>query len=173
MSYSTLFANLSPDARCWFYAADRSLLEDEQTRVLKALDPFFAGWTSHQRPVRGQAAFIADRFLVIGAEIPNANISGCGIDKSVHAVEEVATALGFSWCSPLLVFWRDESGEVQHGKRSDFRKLVRSGMVSGETLVFDLSVETLGPLRDGAFEKPAAQSWHGLVFRLNALASQD
>ncbi len=169
MSYASLLSPLSDDARCWFYAADRALSAEEQARVLHTLDAFFEGWTSHQRPVRGRAAFVADRFLLLGAEIPDGDLSGCGIDKSVHVVEDAARALGFQWCSPLLVFWRDNEGTIQHGKRSDFRKLARSGDVGGETPVFDLSIETVGAVRSGAFEKPAAASWHGVVFRLAAL----
>ena len=35
-----------------------------------------------------------------------------------------------------------------------------------ETPVFDLSLTTLGQVRDGGFEKPAGASWHARVFRI-------
>ena len=98
--------------------------------------------------------------------LPQAEISGCGIDASVHATEEAAGRLGVAWSSPLLVLYRDTDGAVRNLPRSAFRKLVADGTVTAETPVFDVSLTTLGQLRSGAFEKPAGASWHARVFRI-------
>ena len=166
MTYSDLFPSLSDEARCWIYIAERRLTEAEQTTLLEALQPFFAGWASHGRPVQGTATVLDDRFLVVAGAIAGGEISGCGIDASVHAAEEAAGRLGLAWSSPLLVFYRDADGALHTLPRSAFRKLVADGTVTTDTLVFDVSLTTLGQLRNGAFEKPAGTSWHARVFRI-------
>lgn len=166
MPYADLFPALPDDARCWVYAAERPLTEDEQRRLLGMLDAFFDGWTSHGRRVEGAATIREDRFLIVAGHRADAMISGCGIDAGVQAAEAAATALGLGWLSPLLVFWREADGAVTHGPRSAFRKRVRSGAVTAATPVFDVSISTLGELRRGAFERPAGKAWHARVFRI-------
>lgn len=166
MTYFDLFPSLSDEARCWIYVAEQPLTEAEQTTLVEALQSFFAGWASHGRPVEGAATVLEDRFLVVAGAIVEGEISGCGIDASVHAVEETAAHLGLAWSSPLRVFFRDADGAVHGLPRSAFRKLVADGVVTADTLVFDVSLTTLGALRSGAFEKPAGASWHARVFRI-------
>ena len=167
MTYPDLFPALPDEARCWIYIADRRLTGVEQTALLDALRPFFQGWASHGRPVQGAATCLDDRFLIVaGALTQEGTISGCGIDASVHAVEEAAARLGIKWSSPLLVFYRDTDGTVDSLPRSAFKKRVANGTVTAETLVFDVSLTMLGQLRGGAFEKPAGASWHARVFRI-------
>ena len=115
MTYSDLFPSLSDEARCWIYIAERRLTEAEQTTLLEALQPFFAGWASHGRPVKGTATVLEDRFLVVAGAIAGGEISGCGIDASVHAAQEAAivemrdTAL---WVSPTGYGFERFDGEA-------------------------------------------------------------
>lgn len=171
MPYDHLFPTLPDDARCWVYVADRPLRDAQQANLLGRLQAFFDEWTSHGQRVRGAATFMDDRILLLAAAVPGGDLSGCGIDKSVHAIEAAAQQHAFSWISPLQVVWREAAGTLQHGPRSAFRQLVKQDMVDGATPVLDLSVDTLGAVRDGRFEQPAHQSWHGRVFRLTQPAA--
>ena len=166
MSFTDLFLDFKDDARCWIYAADRPLAEAERAKILQACNQFFEGWTSHRRGVAGAADILFNRFLLLVAYIPDGDISGCGIDKSVHVVEKAARQADFDWLSPLYVFFRNADGQVHHLPRPAFRKHVRAGAVTAETPVFDLGVATLGAVRHGDFEQPAGESWHARVFRI-------
>jgi hypothetical protein len=166
MSYDTLFPDLPDSARCWVYVADRPLTDTQQENLLEQLHAFFDAWTSHGTRVQGAATLCDDRVLLLAADVPDGDLSGCGIDKSVHAIEAAAQQQDFNWLSPLQVVWRNAEGRLQHGSRSAFRALARDGAVDGTTPVFDLSVSTVGALREGQFEQPAHQSWHGRIFRL-------
>ena len=163
---STLFPHLPDHARLWVYAADRPLSETEQARLLQRLEAFFGQWASHGRPVEGAATLRHDRFLLLAGLVRGGEISGCGMDASVHAVEEASAALGFSWRSPLDVFYRDAEGAVEALARAAFRKRVREGDVTAETSVFDLSITALADVRQGRFERPAGETWHALVFKI-------
>ena len=170
MPYDKL-SNLPDQARLWVYAADHSLTDEERATLDGALTTFFASWKSHGRPVRGAYDIVAGRFLLIGAIVEDADISGCGIDASVNVVEQAARDLDVDWLSPLHVFYRTPEGSVRAVSRSDFRQLVERGEVTTQTPVFDVSVDTVGALCDGAFEKQAGTSWHAQAFALPEPAS--
>lgn len=157
---SDLFPEFPDDARIWVYVADRPLAPDDCASLLDGLDPFLASWTSHRKSVRGAAAVLDDRFLVLAATAVDGNLSGCGIDKSVHRIEEIGAGVAIGWHGSLDVAWRDPSGAVRVDTRSAFRDAAQSGDVDDETPVFDFSVSTLDELRSGLFEKPAGSSWH-------------
>ena len=166
MDYTTIFSTLSDQARLWIYAVDRPLSTPEAEKIQAALDQFIGTWQSHGRKVNAEAAIMYNQFLLIGAEIPEAQISGCGIDASVHAVESIGNQAGFTILPGLSIFYKDSSETVQFTNRSSFRKLVRDAQITGETTVFDPSITHLTQLREGAFELPARSSWHATVFRI-------
>ena len=141
----------------------RDLTETEQDALCDALRAFLQGWTSHQHPVRGDIAILHDRFLVLAGYVEDDAISGCGTDASSRAVARAADDLGIRWGQALDVLWLKE-GRVQSSPRSVFRQQVRHGVVTADTLVFDLGINTLGSLRHGHFLKRAGQSWHARSF---------
>jgi len=170
-TYTALFPALPDNARVWIYVSDRHLSASEQDRLLESLRPFLAQWTSHSRRVIGEALILDERFLVVAATLEEGDISGCGIDKSTHAVEEAGQALGITWMSGLTLLYRDQAGVVQAVSRPEFRDLVRRGVVDADTRVFDTSLTTLAELRNGNLEKPAGASWHSRTFQIPEAAT--
>lgn len=166
MTYSTLFSSLSDNARVWIYPVNKNLTASEASEIQQSLAYFIDNWKSHGRTVRAEATILHDTFIAIGAEIPEAEISGCGIDASVHAVESIGNASGFSLLSGLTIFYCDEKGEITHCSRSEFRSRVKQGIITSDTIVFDPSITLLSELKGGAFEVPAGTSWHATVFRI-------
>ena len=166
MVYNNLFSTLSDHARVWVYPVDTELASEDASKVETSLRQFIHNWHSHGRKVQADATILFDRFIVIGAEIPEAEISGCGIDASVHAVESIGSQSGFSILTGLTIFFRNEQNLIQHASRSEFRTLVRNGEISGNTLVLDPSITQISQLRGGGFELPARASWHATVFRI-------
>lgn len=159
--------HLPDHSRIWIYAADRSLDESEATRLLEHLDSFCSDWRSHGRPVTSGAALVANRFAVIAGEIQDADISGCGIDASVHFLDQAAADFDMRWLPALVVHYRAEDGTIHSVSRTEFRNLVRAGHISASTVVFDVSIQTLRELRDGRLEQSAGSTWHNRAFRLS------
>lgn len=157
---------LPDEARIWIYAASEDLNDRQEKRVAEILNDFCSSWASHGRAVDSAADVIEGRFAVISGRIEDGDISGCGIDASVHALDRASTELGIDWQPALTVHYRDENGLVRSVSRSAFRELVQSGVIDAGTPVFDLSIKTLGQLREGLFEQPAARTWHGRVFKV-------
>ena len=160
------FSELPDEARLWIYAAHRTLSQAESQMLLAQLGPFLKAWQAHGLPVRGQADVLHQRFLLLAGHVAEGEISGCSIDASARAVQAAGEALGIQWLSPLWVFYRDPSGQVVHTSRGQFRQRIASGKITPAKPVFDLSLTTLGALRQHGFEKPAAQSWVARWFTL-------
>jgi hypothetical protein len=49
--------------------------------------------------------------------------------------------------------------------------MAEQGDVTPRTVVFDNTVETVGALREGKWETPATNSWHGRAFKLTPVPS--
>ena len=166
MPHADLFPSMPPDARLWVYAADRPMTADEARALTGDLSGFAEDWTSHGRPVRGAVDVADGRFLLVAATLTGGDVSGCGIDASVRAVEEAGRRLGLAWLPALRVFYRNEDGAVESCSRTDFRRRAETGGVTTATPIFDPTVQTVGALRRGAFEKAAGQSWHREAFQI-------
>jgi len=160
------FASLPDDARLWVYASAAPLSAPKASALTEHLQTFFATWSSHGRPVQGALRIQDQRFLLVAATLPDGDISGCGIDAAVHAIDEAASALGIQWVPALDVVYRDAEGAVRDASRSAFRALAHEGVVTAETPVFDMSLSTVGALRSGEFEQRAGDSWHARAFDL-------
>ena len=158
------FDHLPDAARIWVYAADRDLNELEENRTVEILQSFCASWTSHGRPVRSAAGMLESRFAVIAGHIPGGDISGCGIDASVHALDQAKGELGLEWLSALAVHYRDANEAIRSVSRAAFRASAAAGDVHEKTIVFDPGIQQLGELRAGRFERPAEETWHRRAF---------
>ncbi len=161
-----LFSELPDEARLWIFAAHHTLSEAASQALLTQLKPFLDTWHAHGLPVQGHACTLHHRFLLLAGHVAAGEISGCSIDAATRAVHAVGEALGIQWLSPLLVFYRDPSGQIVHTSRGQFRRLIAERKITPETPVFDLSLTTLGALRQNGFEKPASQSWLARWFTL-------
>lgn len=166
MDSTTLFPSFPDTARLWIYAADATLTSDDEAALRRRMNHFIEEWSSHDRPVRGAFQIKEHRFLLLAATLKSGAVSGCGIDASVHAIDEAAAARDISWIPTLHVIYRDAEGQIQHCSRSTFRSLAARGRATTETPVFDMGLDTVEALRAGQFEQPAGTSWHAEAFDL-------
>lgn len=152
-----------PDAsRVWVFAADRRPTPGEAAHLVERMTEFVAEWAAHRRDLRAALDWRYGRFLVIAVDESRTGASGCSIDALVHRLTELEEALDLSLVDGSPVWFRDGSreGEIRCVDRSEFRRLFREGQVDHDTVVFDLTVDRLGDLREGAWERPARETWH-------------
>ena len=139
--------------------------QEVQQNLIEMLDDFVAKWLSHGRRVIGAAVILHDRFIVASGILQSGGVpSGCSIDSLTHAIEKAAISCGVRLESPLKIFYRADDMSISAVPRGVFRRLVRSGKISFDTPVFDLSVSDLGVLRE-RFENAFGRSWHARVFK--------
>ena len=160
------FAELPPESRLWIYGADRDMTDEEIRHLYQAFDDFSSRWDSHGRDVSSAMIIVERRFLIVAAYVPDGDISGCGIDKSVSFIENEGERLGIVWSPALSVFYRDASGNVRSVSRTLFRERVAQNEIRGTTTVFDPAAAYVADLRAGRFARPARESWHRRIFNV-------
>lgn len=167
------FDTLPPSARVWVFGSTRPLDDTAAARLLAETDRFLEQWNAHGHPLYSGRDWRDDRFLTIAVDQSTAGASGCSIDGLYRALRALETALGTELLAGGIVFYREpptasDGGAVQAVPRADFIARAAEGLVDRDTMVFDLTVETLGEWLE-AFERPAHSSWHApLVERRTA-----
>ncbi len=160
------FRSFTDDARLWIYGFDTTLSAHEKTIVEEALNKFVHQWTSHGSPVKAQHVIIYNRFVIFAVSGEDV-ISGCSIDSSIKIFKDLKEKFGVNALDVNLVFYRN-SQEIRSINRLEFQSMIDRGAIGPETLVYDTTIQTLGELRSGNFEKPLSTSWHARVFSLSA-----
>lgn len=155
--------HLPDDARIWIFAADRPIPEEESGAVLEAVDGFLEDWTAHGVPLSGARDWRHDRFLVVGVDESLAPPSGCSIDALVRVLKDLEARLGVRFLGNESVWYRTDDG-VHRATRGDFKRKALSGEVTPDVVVFDNAVTRLADLREGRWEGPARERWHGPAF---------
>ena len=101
---TTSFDTLPNDARIWVYAADRALTDAEVDRTENELQAFTTDWTSHGTALRAAVSVFDRRFVVIALDTHESSASGCSIDKSLRAVQQLEQGLQLSLTNRLFVW---------------------------------------------------------------------
>ena len=164
------FNSLPDDARVWVFGASQPVVGDDVERLLDAVDGFIQGWAAHGHPVVGSCDWRHDRFLLIAADERATGVSGCSIDSLFRTLKGIEAELGVSMLDSSPVWYRDPAGHVDCASRAEFRTLVQAEEVRSTTVVFDNTVTTVGQIRQGEWERPLAESWHGRAFLPRARA---
>ncbi|HUP60444.1 MAG TPA: hypothetical protein VNA69_08515 [Thermoanaerobaculia bacterium] len=144
---------LSNDAHVWIFGISPALDDAKQAVVLRTVDAFLDDWAAHGVPIRGARDLRDGSFLIVAADEKREK-SGCSIDRMFGTLRALEQQLGVTILDANRVFVREESG-VRAVPRHAFRDAATS-----ETVVFDTTAEQLGAVRTGAWERPAAESWH-------------
>ncbi|HEU4522002.1 MAG TPA: hypothetical protein VFT12_08370 [Thermoanaerobaculia bacterium] len=155
----TDITQLPDTSRSWIFGISPALDELKQQRLLAAVDAFLAGWEAHGHPIRSAREIIEGMFLVIAVD-KEAETSGCSIDRLFSTLAASERELGVSILDSGRIFFRHGDGRPDAISRAAFRE-----NADGHTIVFDTNVEQLGVIRSGAWQKPAAQSWHRDLLR--------
>lgn len=163
-----VFDALPDHADCWIYASDRLLDAEEVDKLNSLFGSFEQAWSSHGRKVVGACNVIEGRIVVVAAYVAQGDISGCGIDKSLHLLQEFAAAHGFTWVSALNIVHRDAAGTLCVDSRKAFKVAAAEGRISEDTRVLDLSIRSLGVLRREGLERRVQDSWHAALLPATA-----
>ncbi len=159
----TFFPGYPDSARLWVFALARELAPGQHALVTERLDSFVGAWKSHGAPVHGAYHIVENRFVLIAGYVDD-GVSGCSTDSMVRVMTMLKKEHGIDGFDRSVVFFRDDAGAARVDARDEFQKLVESGVVGDETMVFDPTIQTVGDLRGGRFETAFARAWHATAF---------
>ncbi len=154
---TTSFDSLPNDARIWVYAADRALTDAEVGRIEHDLQAFATDWTSHGAALRAAASVFDHRFAVIALDTQESSASGCSIDKSLRAVQQLEQGLQLSLTNRLFVWVIGPNGWEKWSVGSA-KKAWENKLWPAETYVADTTVSTKGAWLDSRRALPE-NSW--------------
>ncbi|HET7275196.1 MAG TPA: hypothetical protein VFI91_08430 [Longimicrobiaceae bacterium] len=152
------------DARLWVFASPAALSESQSTALLARVDSFLDQWHAHGAAVVGARDWRNEHFLLVASDERATGVSGCSIDSLYLTLKQAESELGVTLLDSSPVWYRDAAGEIANVPRTEFRRLAKEGAVDEDTIVFDNTVNTVGALLAGGWERPMRDSWHGKAF---------
>ena len=161
MSYIP-FDQLPDSSRLWIFAADHTLSEAEAEMLTHEMQSFCNSWLAHNTPVTGSCKMMYDQFLLVAAD-DSTFPTGCSTDEMFRRVRILGETYGVEFFGMQRVQYR-ENGSIISINRNDFGEIAKSGKISGNVIVFDNTLTTLGDFRSGKWELPAKNSWHARAF---------
>jgi hypothetical protein len=159
----TAIQNLSDDAYVWVFGLSPRLDDMTAAQVSSRIDLFLKEWAAHGQPITSAREVRDGSFLIIAADSQSER-SGCSIDKLFGTLVQLEREHDVKILDPDRVFFRHGDGRVDAMSRAEFRE-----KADAHTIVFDTTVERLGDIRNGKWEKKAEESWHRQLLTLPAI----
>lgn len=154
---TTSFDSLPNDARVWVYAAERTLSDEEVRKIEYELQAFTTNWTSHGSALRAAAQVFDHRFVVLALDTHEASASGCSIDKSLRAIQQLEQSLQLNLTNRLIVWVVGPSGWEKWSVGSA-KKAWANQQWPAETYLADTTANTKGEWLDSRRALPE-NSW--------------
>lgn len=151
------YSDLSPQTRVWIYQSNRILSDDEVNFISKNINNFVANWTAHNRPLKAFAEVRENLFILFYVDEIENIISGCGIDKSVHVVQEIGFELNVDFFDRLNVAYVADN-KLQVASLAELKKLFDKTTITSDTIVFNNTIQTKNEL-ETAWKLPLTQCW--------------
>jgi hypothetical protein len=158
MWWSELFNQFNPEARIWFYCANRKLNVVEKIQVQNESRLFLDKWNTHGKNNQGEVILLGDQILTVVGMQESAQISGCSIDQSVQFIKKMEEKCGLSLFERNLVFHQGKDG-VNVSTLAEFWAKRKAGLINENTLVWDTTVHNVGEFQR-SFVKRFEESWH-------------
>jgi hypothetical protein len=151
------FESMPPDAKAWIYASNRKLTSEEIAMVIARADTFVTNWTAHQQQLKASFDLLHDTFFVVMVDEHANEVSGCGIDKSIHFMKELEKELNINVFNRLQVEMIIEDVLVVTTK-TEAQNLFNLKSVHEATSFFNKNITTKAEF-DDAFVIPFNKSW--------------
>lgn len=156
------FDTLPDDSRIWIYQSNRKFSDEEMAEIDQALREYTESWAAHGTGLEASYQLKYNRFIILAVNQETQVASGCSIDDSVRFIQSLEQRYQVDLLDKMNVTYR--LGEhIAHKPLADFKKMAKDKAVSGNTIVFNNLVNTVGEWRD-YWEVPAVESWHSRFF---------
>jgi chemotaxis regulatin CheY-phosphate phosphatase CheZ len=157
------FKTLSENSRIWIYQSNRSLTQQEKESISKLIEDFLNNWNSHGVSLNSGFEIKYNRFIVIAQDQNTQSATGCSIDSMVHFIQKLEKQYNISLLDKLNVSYK-QGDYIAYKSLKDFKKMVKDGAVSKNTIVFNNLVQTKMEYTN-YWEVPAFESWHARFFK--------
>lgn len=154
--------HLSFESKVWIYQSNRPFGEQELKEIEEQLYQFYIQWTSHNRPVKGWAGVLFNRFIVIVADDTMDRLCGSAVDYSVHLIKSLERQYRVSLLDRMLLAFLVD-GSVQLLPLNQVAYAIAQGKIVQETIYFNNTVTTKAAMMQH-WMIPVKNSWIGKRF---------
>ena len=156
------FENLPDESKIWIYQSNRKFSDEEFAAIENDLKAFIEGWAAHGTSLEASYQLKYNRFIILAVNQEVQNATGCSIDASVQFIQELEKKYDVDLLDKMNVTFK--LGEhIAHKPLIEFKKMAKEKAVSGNTIVFNNLVNTVGEWHE-YWEVPAIDSWHSRFF---------
>jgi len=150
-------SDMPAHARIWVYKVQRDLSQAEQKLVREQGAAFTGTWAAHGAALDASVDVLHDRFVVVAVDEVQAMASGCSIDKSVGFIKQLEYDLNLMLTDRMIVVF-ERNNALASCRLQELPELVKEGVISADTVVYDDLVSTVGELNE-RFRVPLRSSW--------------
>lgn len=152
-----MYTEMPDEAKVWVYAANRILTETEQAEIEAAGKTFTQSWTAHNQQLKASFTILHGVFLVMMVDENLNEVSGCGIDKSVHFMQDLDKTYQLDIFNRLrLELWQNDGVMILNKQK--LSAMLQEGTVNEQSIVFNKTVTTKKQF-DEQFQLPLSRSW--------------
>ncbi|MBO6515228.1 MAG: hypothetical protein JJ975_01585 [Bacteroidia bacterium] len=149
--------SLGDDAKVWFYGSQRTLTPHEQTEIKNYLDQFCSTWAAHGAQLNCGFNILHDRFIVLAVDEASASATGCSIDKSVHAFQEIDSNYQLDLFNRLRSYQLVDNAIQPHDSTS-IKSGLKTGKITARSSMINPLVSNLGQVRRQLVQ-PLSDTW--------------
>lgn len=139
------FSSFSPESRVWIYGASRKLNVVEISEIQLALDAFTSTWTAHEKPLKAIGTILDEHFIVLLVDEDVVKASGCGIDKSVKLLQELAAKYSIDFFNRMQIYF-EKDNEILVMSISKALEAFNTGIVNYDSMIINTLVQTKSEL---------------------------
>lgn len=143
--------------RVWVYTISRLLNQEELLDLATKCRAFVSTWTAHDISLDATFEIYKNRLLIIKVNEEKYNASGCSIDKQLRFIKELENQFQVEMLNRLLVAFQNNN-EVDVVKPTEIRKLLDSGKIDEETIVYNNTITDSIQLSE-YWKIPLKNSW--------------
>ena len=148
-----LMNNFPPESKCWIYAANRILSKSEIAFIKESGSHFVQNWTSHQKQMHAMMEVIHHLFIVIALDESQADISGCGIDKSVAWIKQIGEELKINFFNRMQIEMQMEDKSFKIVNKEEIVMLYKNKSINQHTLFANKNINNLGSFQQSFYVK--------------------
>ena len=156
------FEDLPEESKVWIYQSNRKFSDEEILDIERDLKTFIESWNAHGTALEASYQIRNNRFLILAVDQEVQSASGCSIDSSVAFIQSLEKKYNVELLDKMNVTFKN-GDHIAHKPLMEFKKMAKEKAVSGNTIVFNNLVNTLGEYIE-YWEVPANESWHSRFF---------
>lgn len=155
---------INPESRVWIYQSNQPLSQSQLAEIGIILNDFTKTWSAHNQALKASFELRYNRFIILIVDETQAGASGCSIDKSVRLMQELENKFNINLLDRFNIAYKI-ADEVKSADRNEFEQLIKDGVVSATTPVFNNMVSNYQEYQKN-WETTIENSWHNRVFSL-------